>query len=227
MRITLSKKMNNPILINKSTISILSKLASSLNRRDELPNKILAKEISESKDKKAVKELIENLNNKNKNIQSDCIKVLYEIGERNADLISEYDKEYILLLENKNNRLVWGAMTALDYIASVNPDRIYKNLTAILAAADKGSVITNDHAINILIKLAADKKFKNKTMSILLDRLKSCATNQLPMYAENALPVITDKYKIDFIKVLYSRLGDIDKETKIKRVEKVINKLKD
>jgi len=206
-------------------MSVISKLASSLNRKDEVPNQELAQQIIKSNNKKAIKELVVNLSNRDTKIQSDCIKVLYEIGEHEASLIAEYDEEFLALLENKNNRLVWGAMTALDCIASINPETIYKNLAKILIAADKGSVITKDHGVNILIKLAANKNFMNKALTLLLDQLKICATNQLPMYAENATTVITDKYKKDFIKVLTSRLDDIEKESKQKRVQKVIKKL--
>jgi hypothetical protein len=206
-------------------MGIISKLASSGNRKDEVPNQELAQQIIKSNDKKAIKELVENLSNKDAKIQSDCIKVLYEIGEHEASLIAEYDEVFLALLENKNNRLIWGAMTALDCIAPINPETIYKNLGKILIAADKGSVITKDHGVNILIKLAANKNFTNKALTLLLDQLKTCATNQLPMYAENATTVITDKYKKDFIKVLTSRLGDIEKESKQKRVQKVIKQL--
>jgi hypothetical protein len=45
------------------------------------------------------------------------------------------------------------------------------------------------------------------------------------MYAERTLPVISEKYKKDFVKVLSSRLKEIEKESKMKRVEKVIKKL--
>ena len=206
-------------------MSVISKLAASLNRKDEVPNQELAQQIIKSNNKKAVKELVENLSNRDTKIQSDCIKVLYEIGEHEASLIAEYDEEFLALLENKNNRLVWGAMTALDCIASINSETIYKNLAKILIAADKGSVITKDHGVNILIKLAANKNFTNKALTLLLDQLKTCATNQLPTYAENATTVITDKFKKDFIKVLTARLGDIEKESKQKRVQKVIKNL--
>lgn len=66
-------------------MSILPKLASSLGRRDEVPNQELAKQLVKSKDKKAIVELVENLSKKDKNIQSDCIKVLYEIGEQQPE----------------------------------------------------------------------------------------------------------------------------------------------
>jgi hypothetical protein len=206
-------------------MSILHKLASALDRRDEVPNQELAQQIIKANDKKAVKELVENLSAKDKNIQSDCIKVLYEIGEHKPVLIAEYAKEFIALLENKNNRLVWGAMTALDSITSLDFPTIYKNLAKILTAAYKGSVITKDHGVSILIKLAAEKEYAENALLLLQEQMKTCPTNQLPMYAENAVPVITDEYKKDFVKLLSFRLGEIEKESKQKRVEKVIKKL--
>ncbi|HTB31736.1 MAG TPA: hypothetical protein VK808_06905 [Bacteroidia bacterium] len=206
-------------------MTVLNKLASSIGRRDTEPNKDLAQQIVAKNDKAAIKELVANLNNENKNLQSDCVKTLYEIGERKPELIADYDKEFLELLSNKNNRLVWGAMTALDCIASINPKGIYKNLALILKISDTGSVITKDHAIGILTKLASVKEYNDTALALLLDQLQTAATNQLPMYAENAIPVIGDKYKSGFIKVLSSRLDDIEKETKRVRVEKVIKKL--
>ena len=105
-------------------MSVINKLASSLNRRDEVPNKELAKQISNKNDTNAVKELIDNLSSKNRDIQNDCIKVLYEIGELKPVMIAGYAKEFVALLDNKNNRLQWGAMTALHTITSEKPEKI-------------------------------------------------------------------------------------------------------
>ena len=91
--------------------------------------------------------------------------------------------------------------------------------------ADKGSVITNDHCVNILIKLGATKEYADNAFSLLNERLLKSPTNQLPMYAENAMPIINDKNKTIFINTLTSRLGEIEKDTKRIRVEKVIKKL--
>ena len=205
-------------------MSILPKLASSLDRRDEVPNQELAKQIATKKDKKSVQELIDNLNNKSKDIQNDCIKVLYEIGEINPSLISDYAKEFIALLEHKNNRLQWGAMTAINTITLENPKVIYASLIKIIAAADRGSVIKKDYGVNILIKLCSLKQYADNAFSLLIEQLLSSPTNQLPMYAEKAMPLINDKNKALFIKTLTSRLDDIEKDTKRKRVEKVIKK---
>ncbi|HXB40900.1 MAG TPA: hypothetical protein VNZ49_10190 [Bacteroidia bacterium] len=206
-------------------MSVISQLATSLDIRNEEPNKVLAKKIVGKNDKAAVNELVKHLSSKDKNIQSDCIKVLYEIGEAKPELIADHDKIFLDLLDNKNNRLVWGAMTALDGIASVNPTGIHKNLAKILIIADKGSVITKDHGINILIKLGAIKKYEDNMLTLLLDQFKDCPTNQLPKYAEDSFSIVTEKFKPKFIKTLQSRLSEIEKDTKKKRVEKIIKKL--
>ena len=209
----------------KNEINIIEKLASSLNRRDEVPNQELAKEIVLSKNKKAVKELIDNLSNK-KAIQNDCIKVLYEIGNQEPKLIADYINKFVQQLNSKNNRLQWGAMTAIGSITNERPKEIYSMLPTILEAADKGSVITKDHAVNVLIKLCATKSHSDSAFTLLIEQLLKSPTNQLPMYAERAIPVVNEKNKTLFVKTLTSRLDDIEKETKRKRVEKVIKKFK-
>ncbi|MFF2014554.1 hypothetical protein [Paenibacillus sp. NPDC058177] len=206
-------------------MTIIDKLATSLDRKDEGPNQELAKYIADREDKEAVKELVDNLHNRDKNIQSDCIKVLYEIGVIKPSLIVEYSKEFVTLLDHRNNRLVWGAMTALDMITLENPETIYLSLAKIVGIADRGSVITKDHAVNILIKLCSVGQYADHAFSLLIEQLKKCPTNQLPMYAENAMSIINDNNKAVFIKTLISRLDDIEKDTKRKRVEKLIKKL--
>jgi|SRR3954464_12508016 HEAT repeat protein len=205
-------------------MSVLSKLASALNRKDEVPNQELAKQLASKADRKAIQELIENLTNKSSAIQSDCIKVLYEIGERKPQLIAEYVKEFIALLDNKNNRLQWGAMTALSSIALEAPKIVNAGISKILSVSNNGSVIAKDHAVNILIKLSSIKPYNETAFPLLIKELLKSPTNQLPMYAEKAMPVINEKNKRLFIKTLSSRLDDIEKDTKRKRVEKVIQK---
>jgi hypothetical protein len=109
-------------------MSLLGRLASSLGRNDEQPNQELASQIAEERDGNAVKELVANLGNKDTGVQSDCIKVLYEIGSLRSSLIAPYTKEFIRLLDNGNNRLAWGAMTALDSIALESPQFVYSNI---------------------------------------------------------------------------------------------------
>lgn len=203
-------------------MSVIEKLASSLGRRDEVPNQELAMQIVEQNDESAVKELVENLGSKSKDIQSDCIKVLYEIGEREPVLISGFTKEFLALLTSKNNRLQWGAMTALSSVTEEIPETIYSSLDKIIAAADSGSVITKDNAVNILIKLCSVKKYSDNVFPLLIEQILNSPSNQLPMYAERSLSLINSKNKDVFIKALTSRLDTIEKDSKRKRVEKII-----
>lgn len=207
-------------------MSIIAQLATSLGRRDEAPNQELAAQIAKTRNEKAVKELVENLSNKNKDIQHDCIKTLYETALLKPSLIAPYFNNFISLLDSKNNRLQWGAMTALNYIAAENFDAAFQALPAMAAAAESGSVITRDHFVAILIQLCADKQYAADAFTLLNEQLRHCPANQLPMYAENALPIINENNKAAFTQTLTARLNDFEKESKRKRVEKVLKKIR-
>ena len=205
-------------------MSVLNKLASALGRRDEVPNQELAKQIAKTNNANSIKELVENLSNK-KDIANDCIKVLYEIGEIKPVLISPFAKTFIDLLKSKNNRLQWGAMHAINTITLENSKAIYKALPEIIDAANKGTVITKDHTVNILVKLSSIKQYADDVFSLLIEQIIVSPVNQLPSYAEKALPLVNENNKMFFLKTLTSRLGDIDTDTKLKRMEKIIRKL--
>ena len=207
-------------------MSILDRLASAQGLNSTDPNKQLAQELAESGDENAIRELAEGLGYKNKRIQSDCIKTLYEIGERKPALIAAYDEAFLKLLDDKNNRLVWGAMTALDCITALNPDKIYAKLAKIMEVTDKGTVITRDHCVGILAQLASVNKYADDALTLLFEQMQSCPTNQFPAYCEKTLPVINDAHKEAFIKLMESRKEDMETDSKKKRVEKVLKKLK-
>tara|TARA_B100001115_G_scaffold183293_1_gene181676 strand:- start:4126 stop:4749 length:624 start_codon:yes stop_codon:yes gene_type:complete len=206
-------------------MNVLEQLASALDRRDEVPNQELARKIASTKDSVAVKILVENLNHKDKAIQSDCIKVLYEIAEIDPQLVADYARVFIEFLKHKNNRLQWGAMTALNAICLENPSFIYKALPQIVEAGEKGSVITKDNLVKLLVKMASLAEYADDAFDLLCEQVLRSPTNQLPMYAELALPIITDPNKKKFSEILQSRLNEVEKESKRKRLEKVIKKL--
>ncbi|CZQ86699.1 armadillo-type fold [Trichococcus palustris] len=125
-------------------MSVLDKIAYLQGRKDEAPNQELAKELIENNDVAGIREIAENMFNSDKNIQSDCIKVLYEAGNIKPDMIAEYVGDFIKLLRSRNNRLVWGAMLALSKIATITADEIYKNLEIVVRVMQEGSVIAVD-----------------------------------------------------------------------------------
>jgi hypothetical protein len=208
-----------------NNVSVLNQLASALGRRDEVPNQELAQRIAKANDAKAVEELAKNLKNKDKDIASDCIKTLQEAARINPELIAPYYRDFLDLLTNKNNRLVWGAMQALDAVAGGMPKMVYDSLPLITLAAKQGSVITKDHAVSILVKLARLKKYHQKAFELLMGEIVSAPVNQLPTYAEHALTVVSDEEKPMLLKILRGRLWDDMVESKRKRLDKTIKKL--
>ncbi len=203
-------------------------VATNLGKRDDTPNQELAIEIIRTKRTDWIKELVTYVYDKDKNIQSDCIKVLYEIGERGSgDLIAPYCEDFGKLLDSKNNRLVWGAMTALDTITAHHPAGVYALLSTILRALDRGSVIATDHCVGILAKLSGFPEYADVTFPLLMEQLKRCPPKQLPMYAEKSIVVIHTRNKETFINLIQSRIPEMDKESQRTRLHKVMKKVKD
>jgi len=203
-------------------MSILKRLASSLDRRDEVPNQQLAHELAARKDKAGIHEIAENLWNKNKNIQADCIKVLYEVGYIEPKLIAGYAEDFVKLLRSKNNRLVWGGMTALAEVAKASPEAVFKHLDEIKKAKETGSVITVDNAISALTWTAsANEEYNKAIFPYLLEHLSGCRPKEAPQHAERILPAVHVGNRAEFIKVLEKRMEDLS-GSGLSRVKKVI-----
>jgi hypothetical protein len=203
-------------------MSVLNRIAHFQNRRDEVPNQELARDLAAKKDKAGIREIAENLWNKDKNIQADCIKVLYEVGVIDPKLIASYAEDFVKALKSKNNRLVWGGMTALAEVAKANPDAVFSHLDEIKKAKETGSVITVDNAISTLAFTAAANEKYNKTIfPYLLKHLSNCRPKEVAQHSEKTLPAINSKNKDEFVKVLEKRMEDLSGGA-LSRVKKVI-----
>ena len=206
-------------------MSVIDRLSHFLGRRDEVPNQELARDLAAKKDKKGIREIAENLWNRDKNIQADCIKVLYEVGVIEPKLIADYAEDFVKLLKSRNNRLVWGGMTALAEVAKANPEAVFKHLDSIKKAKEAGSVITVDNAISTLAyTAAATDKYNNAIFPYLLKHLSSCRPKEVPQHSEKSLPAVNTSNKNDFIKVLEKRMEDLS-GSGLARVKKVIKQV--
>lgn len=206
-------------------MSVLNKLASALARGDEVPNQVLAKSIAETEDKRGIQELIDNLSNPDKAIQSDCIKVLYEIGSLKPDLIAPYVDEFIKLLRSRNNRLVWGGMTALGAITDQKAADIGKQINVIIKAIDDGSVITQDWGVRVLAAVSAkDKIHEKQIFSFLTAFLQKCPPKDLPRHAESCLVAVNTANRGELLPILEARKASL-KAAQAKRLEQVIRKM--
>lgn len=206
-------------------MSVLNRLASARNRRDEVPNQELARDLARKKDKAGIREIAGHLWDKDKNIQADCIKVLYEIGYIDPSLIARYAEDFLKLLQSRNNRLAWGGMIALSAVAELRADLIHAHLKEILKAMDAGSVITVDNAVKTLALAASKDAYRASIFPHLLDHLRTCRPKDVPQHSEKSLPAVDAGNKDEFIAVLEKRLEDLS-GTQIARVKKVIKAAK-
>lgn len=203
-------------------MSILDQLACSLNRRDEVPNQELARRLVASRDTDGIREIAGNLSNKDRAIQADCVKVLYEVGYLAPDLVAPYALEFLKLLKSRNNRLVWGGMIALSTVGALAADELFPRWDEIRKAMDAGSVITKDAGVLALAGIASTDPACNKSIfPYLLDHLRTCRPKDVPQHSEKALLAVTAENKTAFISVLEARLEDLQ-GSQAARVRKVI-----
>lgn len=203
-------------------MSILNKIAFHQNRRDEVPNQEVARELAQSRDQADIREIAEALWDKNPNIQSDCLKVLYELGYLAPELITDYTGDFLSLLKQSNNRMVWGGMIALSTVADLKAAEIFPHIDEIVQVMEKGSVITMDNGIKVLALVASQKgEYRKVIFPILLDHLKTCRPKEVPQHAEKSLPAITAGNKSDFVHVLEKRLEDMT-ASQAARLKKII-----
>jgi len=201
---------------------VLEKLAYSLGRNDEEPNIELARELAKTKNKKGIKEIVDGLGNQKKQIVNDCIKVLYEIAGISPELVSEYAGNFIQLLKSKNNRLVWGSMTALSKIVSLDPEETFNGLDIIVRAYEKGSKITRDNSISVFAELAkTGKKYEDKVFPVIIKHLEKCRPKEVAQHAERAFVCINKNNVQRFKEVLLKRRGSLMDAQK-KRVDRLV-----
>jgi hypothetical protein len=205
-------------------MGVLDRLATALGRNDERPNIELAEALAAKPDPAAVRELVDALSTASAPVRSDAIKVLYELGERRPELLKGHAAAFFDTLRSRNNRLVWGAMSALAAAATIEAVVVAKRLPEILEAADKGSVIAKDKATSLLVRLAAAGHGKT-VLPILLDRLQDAAPNQFPTYAEEIATIVDPAGRRRLAAIIETRLPKVEGTAKIARLEKLLRKL--
>jgi hypothetical protein len=206
-------------------MSVLNRIAYFQNRRDEVPNQELARELARTKNKKGIQEIAENLGHKNQNVQSDCLKVLYEVGYLAPELIADYVDDFLRLLRHKNNRMVWGSMIALATIAEIKPREIWRNVDDVMAAIDQGTLITVVWGLKALARVAStNKRYRDKLFPILIKHLKTCIPRDVPTHAESILCAVDAAHRDEFLSILESRRTEMT-PSQLARLRKIIRQL--
>ena len=204
---------------------VIKLLASKMGRNDEAPNIELAEKLCENNDIAGIKEIVDGFTGSEKAVANDCIKVLYEIGERKPELIADYANEFVSRLCSKNNRLAWGSMTALAKIVELSPKPIFDGMSMIVSAYENGSVITVDNSISVFSGLCkANDYYTKEVLPILINHLKECRPKDVSQHAERAAVCFDTNNADAFIEVLEKRLPDLA-ATGQARVKKLLSRL--
>ena len=203
-------------------MSILEKMSHARNRKDDVPNQELAAELARTKNTDDIREVAQNLWHSDKKIQSDCLKVLYELGYIAPELIAEHVKDFIQLLDSRNNRLVWGAMIALAIITPIKHQEIDQAYESIKSSMAKGSVITMDNGIAVLANLAANRSsHREEIIDYLIDHLKQCRPKEVAQHAEKIIVAVTAENRQRFMDAINGRLSVMNK-SQTSRLNKVL-----
>ncbi len=204
---------------------MIEKLAYSLGKQDESPNIALADELVKTKNKTGIKEIAEGLAHPKAQIANDCIKVLYEIGGKAPELIADYVNVFINCLSSKNNRLVWGSMTALAEIAEYKPEEIFNQLDAVIDAYKHGSVITVDNSISVFAKLVkSGKKYEENVFPIIVQHLETCRPKEVGQHAERAF-VCVNKDNAEIFKQVLLKRKDALTQAQQKRIDALLKRI--
>jgi hypothetical protein len=205
-------------------MSVLNQLACAQNTTSEVPNQELARKLAETQDAAGIRELAENLWNKNSAIASDCIKTLYEIGYINPALIAPYALDFLKLLRSKHNRLVWGGMLSLSTVAALRADDLFPHVADIQKAMDVGSVITVDGGVLTLAEIAAaNSEYNRAIFPYLLNHLRTCRPKEVPQHAEKTLLAVNAENKTEFVAVIAARLDNAT-PSQLTRLKRAIKK---
>jgi hypothetical protein len=206
-------------------MSVLNQIAFYQDRRDEVPNQELARKLAAARDKAGIQEIAENLSNKNKNVQSDCLKVLYEIGYIDPELVADYVEDFLRLLKSKQNRMVWGAMIALGTVASKRPQEIWAKIDDVIQALDQGTVITIVWGVKVLAAVAAaDESYSRKLFPILIAQLHKCIPRDVSTHAESMLAAVNTGNQQEFLAILEARQPEMS-PAQLTRLKKVLRAL--
>ena len=203
-------------------MSVLNRLACSQGRRDEGPNQELARDLAEQGDREGIRELVANLHHADQNVRSDCLKTLYEVGYLRQELIADHAGEFLRLLRDRNNRMVWGGMIALGAVAPLRAAELFPHRAQIQAVMAEGSVITVDSGVKTLAALAAaNAGYRDELFPYLSNHMTTCRPKDAPQHSEAILPAVDAAHADALIAVLEGRL-DIMSASQAARVRRVM-----
>ncbi|MEI6284881.1 MAG: hypothetical protein WCP79_00100 [Bacillota bacterium] len=199
----------------------IERIAFYLNRRDEVPNRELAQELAVHADVAGLMEVRAGLSDKNRNVRSDCLKVLYEAGYSRPDLIAGFVDDFIVLLDAKENRMQWGAMIALALISGFHPAKLFALRSKLIAKMQHGTLITQVWGLKLFVGIiAANRECFSELRPVLKQYIESARSLDLPGRLEHYAPILDPVFAGELAGIIGKRT-DL-KTVHVKRINKVL-----
>lgn len=205
---------------------IQDQLAYALKRTDQGPNKKVAKQLVDSDGQEGIKELISFIEGKPiKRAQMDAMLALAYACEMQPKLFTAHVDFFVSKLDDPINRVIWGSMITLNYIAHLVTHELFEALPKIIDAMDAGTVVTRDYGFKIMVTLYQDKGIQDDMFLLMQEQLMRSPSNQLGQYAEGLMEVLNKNHLKPLIDTLEERRNDVSNEHHIKRLNKNLKNL--
>ncbi len=207
-------------------MAISDHLAYSQGRKDQIPNKLLAQEITSTGDSERLIELIQFIESKpHRRLQMDAALTVAYVGDLLPKMLIPHVDFLIEKLKDPIDRVAWGSMIALSHVSPLVIDQMYERLPEILDAMDMGSIVGRDHGYQVLVNLYKEDRYVSDMIFILLEQIRKAPSNQLGQYTERLMKVIRDEDRPELVTALEERRLELTNEYHLKRLTKNLKKL--
>ena len=173
---------------------LLSRLAVSMQRTDEMPNLELAAELVITDDSEAVKLLIAVLERHDLEHAPDAARVLCEVGSRSPELLLTHVDKLLALCDESQREVLPYTMFAISPVAHKHAETLWDMrdlFWSALADLTQPTDMAQAGAVRLLSSLcAAGADYARTLAGGLVDLLGKCMPKDVAFFAESVLPAL-------------------------------------
>ncbi len=192
---------------------VLSRLAVSVGRYDEMPNLELAADIVFGDDTDAVSVLVSVIERHDDLHASDASRVICEVGTRAPDLLLAHADRLVEMIDVSRSEMLPYTMMALSPVASRYAEQLWPSRDLFWASlADLGSTaeLAQGGAVRLLAAMcAASPEYARTLAGGLVDLLGKCMPKDVAFFAESVLPALGSAHSHRAKPVLDRRLKEL------------------
>lgn len=192
---------------------LLSRLAISMNRSDEMPNLELAANIVFNLDEESVSILVSVIERHDDVHAPDAARVLAEVGARDMSLLLPLSDRLISLCDETNAEMLPYTMTAMAPMAHKFAEQLWERrdlFWSTLTATTPPSEMAQAAAVRLLSALcAAGPDYARTLAGGLVDLLGKCMPKDVAFFAESVLPALGQAHSHRAKPVLDRRMKEL------------------